>query len=145
MPEDLPGESADVGDQAGLGDRAGADEPARGVDEPARDPRAAVLGDPATERLIDDDPPWREARARIATAWACGGTGTRIALALAVALAAALLGAFLFGLWHVVVGGFLKSNWKAGGFGIALASVAGVLLWIEAAIARRLVPRGPTL
>ena len=56
------------------------------------------------------------------------------------ALAAALLGAFLFGLWHVVVGGFLKGNWNAGGFGIALASVAGVLLWIEAAIARRLLP-----
>jgi Na+(H+)/acetate symporter ActP len=41
----------------------------------------------------------------------------------------------------VVVGGFLKGNWKAGGFGIALASVAGVLLWIEAAVARRLLPR----
>jgi hypothetical protein len=74
-------------------------------------------------------------------AWAGGGTGTRITLALAAALAAALLGAFLFGLWHVVVGGFLKGNWNAGGFGIALASVAGVLLWIEAAVARRLLPR----
>ena len=38
------------------------------------------------------------------------------------------------------MGGFLKGNWDAGGFGIALASVAGVLLWIEAAIARRLLP-----
>ena len=55
-------------------------------------------------------------------------------------MAAALLGAFLFGLWHVVVGGFLKGNWNAAGFGFALASVAGVLLWIEAAVARRLLP-----
>ncbi len=92
------------------------------------------------ERPIDYEPPWREARARITTAWARGGAGRRIALALAVALAVALLGAFLFGLWHVVVGGFVKGNWNAGGFGIALASVAGVLLWIEAAIARRLLP-----
>jgi hypothetical protein len=98
---------------------------------------------PSPGRPIDYEPPWREARSRMTRAWARGGPGTRIALALAVALAAALLGAFLFGLWHVVVGGFLKGNWNAGGFGIALASVAGVLLWIEAAIARRLLPRGP--
>jgi hypothetical protein len=61
-------------------------------------------------------------------------------VALAGLLAVGLLGAFLFGLWHVVVGGFLKGNWNAAGFGIALASVAGVLLWIEAAVARRLLP-----
>jgi hypothetical protein len=86
------------------------------------------------------EPPWRDARARIARAWARGGPGKRVVLALAGLLAAGLLGAFLFGLWHVVVGGFLKGNWNAGGFGIALASVAGVLLWIEASIARRLLP-----
>ena len=62
-----------------------------------------------------------------------------IALALAIAVAAALLGAFLFGLWHVAVGGVLKGNWDGGGFGIALASVAGVLLWIEASVARRVL------
>ena len=89
---------------------------------------------------VDYEPPWREARRRVARAWARGGIGTRVALGLAVVLAAALLGAFVFGLWHVVVGGFMKGNWNAGGFGIALASVAGVLLWIEAAIARRLLP-----
>jgi hypothetical protein len=98
-------------------------------------------GVPSTERPIAYEPPWREARARVMRAWAGGGTGTRITLALAAALAAALLGAFLFGLWHVIVGGFLKGNWNAGGFGISLASVAGVLLWIEAAVARRLLPR----
>ena len=68
-------------------------------------------------------------------------SGTRVAFALAIALAAGLLGAFLFGLWHVIVGGFIKGNRNAGGFGIALASVAGVLLWIEAAITRRLLLR----
>ncbi len=89
------------------------------------------------------DPPWREARRRVAAAWAGGGIGTRAGLALAGALAAALLGAFLFGAVHVVVGGVLKGNWKAGGFGIALASVAGVLLWIEASVARRVLRPGP--
>jgi hypothetical protein len=86
------------------------------------------------------EPPWREARRRVASAWAGGGAGVRLALAVGGLVAAALLGAFLFGLWHVVVGGFLKGNWKAGGFGFALASVAGILLWIEAATARRLLP-----
>ena len=99
------------------------------------------LGDPPTGVPIAYEPPWREARSRMTRAWAGGGPGRRIVLALAGLLAAGLLGAFLFGLWHVVVGGFLKGNWKAGGFGIALASVAGVLLWIEAAVARRLLPR----
>jgi len=87
------------------------------------------------------EPPWRDARARISGAWARGGSATRVVLVVAGILAAGLLGAFLFGLWHVVVGGFLKGNWNAGGFGIALASVTGVLLWIEAAVARRLLPR----
>ena len=117
--------------------------------EPPGEPKGGLPGDPddlgdaAAGGPIDYEPPWREARARVTTAWARGGAATRITLALAVALAAALIGAFLFGLWHVVVGGFLKGNWNAGGFGIALASVAGVLLWIEAAVARRLLPRGP--
>ena len=77
----------------------------------------------------------------MAAAWARGGIASRAVVVLGGALAAALLGAFLFGLWHVVVGGFVKGNWTAGGFGIALASVAGVLLWIEAAVARRVLPR----
>jgi hypothetical protein len=61
-------------------------------------------------------------------------------MALAGILAAALLCASLFGLWHVVVGGFVKGNWNAGRFGIALAGVAGVLLVIEASVACRLLP-----
>jgi len=55
-------------------------------------------------------------------------------------VAAGLLGAFLFGLWHVAVGGLVRGNWNAAGFGFALASVTGVLLWIEASVARRLLP-----
>ena len=59
-------------------------------------------------------------------------------------MGAGLLGAFLFGLWHVVVGGFVNGNWNAAGFGFALAGVTGVLLWIEASIARRLLPPAAT-
>jgi hypothetical protein len=81
-----------------------------------------------------------DARGRITAASARGGRGTRLALALAGVLAAALVGAFLFGLWHVLFGGFVKGNWRAGGFGIALTAIAGGLLAIEAAIARRLPP-----
>jgi hypothetical protein len=89
---------------------------------------------------VDYEPPWREARRRVAAAWSRGGRGTRVVLAVAGVVAAALLGAFLFGLWHVVVGGLLKGNWSAAGFGFALSGVTGVLLWIEASIGRRLLP-----
>ncbi len=82
----------------------------------------------------------RDSRGRIGEGWARGGSRLRVALALAGVLAAALLGALLFGLWHVLFGGFVKGNWRAGGFGIALAGMAAVLLWIEASIARRLLP-----
>ncbi len=91
-------------------------------------------------RPVDYEPPWREARRRVGLAWSRGGAMTRVALAAAGVIAAGLLAAFLFGVWHVVVGGFVRGNWNAGGFGFALAGVAGVLLWIEAAIARRLLP-----
>ena len=116
-----------------------------GLGGPPRDTAdlpAGGPGDPPAGGQGVYEPPWREARGRIAGAWARGGPGKRVVLAIAGLLAAGLLGAFLFGLWHVVVGGFLKGNWNAGGFGIALASVAGVLLWIEASIARRLLPPG---
>ncbi len=89
---------------------------------------------------VDYEPPWRDARRRFALAWARGGAVARIALALGGAVAAVLLGAFLFGLWHVVVGGIVNGNWNAAGFGFALAGVTGVLLWIEASIVRRALP-----
>jgi hypothetical protein len=107
------------------------------------EPEAAVspLDDEAAgPRPVDYEPPWREARRRVATAWALGRTPARMVLGVAVLIAAGLLGAFLFGLWHIVAGGLVRGNWNAAGFGFALASVTGVLLWIEASVARRLLP-----
>ena len=68
-----------------------------------------------------------------------GGTRTRVALALAGVVAVALLGAFFFGLWHVLFGGFVRGNWGAGRFGIALAAISGALLVVEVTIGRRLL------
>jgi hypothetical protein len=75
-------------------------------------------------------------------AWRRAGTPGRVGLALASLAALALLGAFVFGLWHVLFGGLVRGNWRAGGFGIALASASGVLLWIDAIVLRRLGARG---
>jgi len=82
---------------------------------------------------VIDIPGWR----RIRAAWGAARLPGRLALAVAALVALVLLGAFLFGMWHVVVGGVLKGNWNAGGFGFALASVSGVLLWIDAIVLRR--------
>jgi hypothetical protein len=121
---------------------------------PERPPRAQVEGPtpappqrpveyepPAPPRTpVEYEPPWREARRRVRLAWGRGGIAARLALAVGGVIAAVLVGAFLFGLWHVVVGGLVRGNAEAAGFGFALASVTGVLLWIEASIARRLLP-----
>jgi hypothetical protein len=82
---------------------------------------------------VIDIPGW----GRIRAAWRSAGTGRRIAIAVFGVLALALLGAFLFGAWHVLFGGVVKGNWRAGGFGLALASASGVLLWIDAIALRR--------
>jgi hypothetical protein len=107
------------------------------TDAPPREADPAGVPPPLP---ADFEPPWREARRRVVAAWGRGRLAMRIALVVGAAMAAALLGGFLFGLWHVVVGGFLRGNWNAAGFGFALAGVTGVLLWIEASIARRLLP-----
>jgi membrane protease YdiL (CAAX protease family) len=86
-----------------------------------RSPAVALLGD---------------ARGRVTAASARGGRRTRLALALAGALGAALLGAFLFGSWHVLFGGLVKGNWRAGGFGVALAGGTAVAMVLEVAIVR---------
>ncbi len=39
-----------------------------------------------------------------------------------------LLGATAFGLWHVVVGGLINGNPRAGAFGLVLALAAGIPL-----------------
>ena len=81
----------------------------------------------------------RDAGRFIAGTWVRGGTRTRVALVLAVVIAAALLGAFFFGLWHILFGGVLRGNRGAGRFGIALAVIAGALLVVEVTIGRRLL------
>ena len=50
----------------------------------------------------------------------------------ALVIGVALAGAVAFGLWHLVVGGLISGNPRAGTFGLILASVAGLLLvaWV---------------
>jgi hypothetical protein len=48
--------------------------------------------------------------------------------ALIAVLALVGIGALVFGLWHVVVGGLIHGNPRAGAFGIALAAVSAVFL-----------------
>jgi hypothetical protein len=75
-------------------------------------------------------------REQLAGAWAAGSQGRRAAILVGGTITAALAGAFLFGAWHILFGGFVKGNWRAGAFGIALAGVSGGLLAIEAGLAR---------
>jgi membrane protease YdiL (CAAX protease family) len=69
--------------------------------------------------------------------WSTGSPSRRAAILIGGTLAAALAGAFLFGAWHVLYGGLVKGNWRAGGFGVALAAVCALLLGAEAALLRR--------
>jgi membrane protein YdbS with pleckstrin-like domain len=78
------------------------------------------------------------AAADVRAAWARGGRRERAWLAAGLMLAAVLAGACLFGIWHVLFGGVVKWNWRAGAFGIVLAAVAGVALAVEVAAWRRL-------
>jgi hypothetical protein len=68
--------------------------------------------------------------------WSTGSPSRRAAILIGGTLAAALAGAFLFGAWHVLFGGLVKGNWRAGGFGVALAAISAALLAGEAAVAR---------
>jgi divalent metal cation (Fe/Co/Zn/Cd) transporter len=54
-----------------------------------------------------------------------------------LAVVALLLGAAAFGLWHVVVGGLVNGNPRAGGFGLGLAAGSAVLLAVVAVLRRR--------
>ena len=76
-------------------------------------------------------------RDAVGAAWSTGGRREQAAIVLAGTVAAGLGGAFLFGAWHVLVGGFVKDNWRAGAFGLGLASLCAVLLAGEAALVRR--------
>ncbi len=57
---------------------------------------------------------------------------------LLILVAAVLAGATVFGLWHVVVGGFVNGNGAAAVFGLALATLAGALLVVTLVVLRLL-------
>ena len=78
-------------------------------------------------------------RGRLEASWSTGSPSCRGAILVGGTLAAALAGAFLFGAWHVLFGGLVKGNWRAGGFGVALAAISAALLAGEAALVRRLL------
>ncbi len=130
---DLPGGPPE---EAGPDGRDAASVPGGGGTEPASLASAARVSTGRTIPGIDLPGPQR-----IRAAWGRGRTSERIGLAIASVVALILIGAFLFGFWHVLAGGFYKGNWRAGGFGIALASASGVLLWIDAIVLRRLGAR----
>jgi len=50
--------------------------------------------------------------------------------------AAVLLGALAFGLWHLVVGGLISGNPRAGAFGAGLALAAGISLLVGTRVIR---------
>jgi hypothetical protein len=62
----------------------------------------------------------------------------RVILGLAIAV---LAGATAFGLWHIVVGGLVSGNERAGAFGVVLAIAAGGLLTGTIALFRRRATR----
>ena len=53
-------------------------------------------------------------RRRLAASWSTGSSSRRATILVGGTIAAALAGAFLFGTWHVLFGGLVKGNWRAG-------------------------------
>ncbi len=72
-------------------------------------------------------------------AWRTGGSRDRLVLAAFGIVVAALTGAFLFGAWHIVVGGLVKGNPRAAAFGLGLSALTGVLLALLGYVGRRAV------
>ena len=85
----------------------------------------------------------RRAADGYADAWGRGDGRTRLVLVLGALVGAVLVGAFLFGVWHVVVGGLMKGNPRAGAFGLGLSAVTGVLLALLGYLGGRTARRGP--
>ena len=73
--------------------------------------------------------------------WVVADGRGRVLIAGGLVVGAFLTGAFLFGVWHVLFGGFIKWNWRAGLFGFVLAAVSGALLALEATFWRKLARR----
>ena len=65
-------------------------------------------------------------------AGALGGSSPVVVRILVAIVALALVGATAFGLWHLVVGGFINGNPRAGAFGLVLALTAGLTLLVGA-------------
>lgn len=64
-------------------------------------------------------------------------------LRLVVAIVAlALAGAAAFGLWHLVVGGLINGNPRAGTFGLILSLAAGIPLAVAGLVMRHRRARG---
>jgi hypothetical protein len=78
---------------------------------------------------------------RARATWGRTRGAARVALVVGILVGLALLGGLAFGAWHVLFGGFVKGNWRAGGFGIALACVCGVLLAADAVALRAVLGR----
>lgn len=83
----------------------------------------------------------RGALDRVTAAWRRSGTGGRVVIVAVGTTGAALAGACLFGLWHVVVGGLVRGNVRAAEFGVVLAAVTGIGLAGLARLAGRLLAR----
>lgn len=79
------------------------------------------MRDPLRGRLADALAPYRRW-------WVAASSPERAIGAVAFLVVGFLAGAFLFGVWHVIVGGAIRGNWRAGGFGVVLAAVTGALL-----------------
>ena len=67
-------------------------------------------------------------------------TRSRVLAAVGLTVTAVLVGAALFGLWHVVVAGLIRGNPRAAQFGVALTTVSGLLLVGLVLLGRRLRP-----
>jgi hypothetical protein len=65
---------------------------------------------------------------------------TSVRRVIVAGLVAVLIGATLVGLWHLIVGGLVNGNPRAGTFGFLLAAVAGSFLGGLAVGLRRLRP-----
>ena len=65
------------------------------------------------------------------------GSRPRLSRWLLAGVALVLLGATAFGFWHLVVGGMVNGNPRAGTFGLVLALAAGIPLVIGVWAVRR--------
>ncbi len=74
---------------------------------------------------------------QVTDAWATGGLARRAAILAGGTVMLALVGAFLFGAWHVLFGWLVKGNPRAGAFGVVLAGVSAAFLGVAVELVRR--------